>query len=770
MTRAGKRNGFERLLIAILCLAIVLPAASVAAAAKSSDDWSGHWAEKQLGSWLAQGLLQGYEDGSVKPEQAITRAEWIALVNRAFGLQEMAELTAPDVSTRDWAYNDIAIAVKAGYISGYEDQSIKPERPVSRQEAAVMVARLLRLDTSVSPSSETAEDMPAWSRGAWNAVAAGGFIPFYAGDPTGFAKPVTRAEAVAILDAAKREKIVAYEQPGTYGPESGRQVVEGNVLLAAGGITLRNTTITGNLTIGEQVGEGEVTLDNVEVAGTAYVHGGGVNSIYFKDAVIVRITINKKTGDVRIVAEGKTSVNQVQVQSGARIDNSKATSGGFSNIKLEDKLPSGSKVSLLGNFESVDISSKNVSVEVPNGSINQLTVASNAAGSQLSLGNNAVISSLVLKAPLTVSGEGKIEKASIEKGAEGSTFQTPPVSLEESQTATSPSNPNPAPSTNPDPSTSPEPEPSPNPEPNPDPDPTTDEPLPLGLVSATASNGTIIVTMTDHVPAGIAASDFVVVQRVQGGAETTLHPSAVNGAGKTAVITVPPVAQTAVEQTVSYRITYNGSTIDSNAFQVGAAPVVTALVYEPNVTVTSGTYQLSVIAQLSDMSTIDLTNETLPWTSSDDTVASVSSTGVVTPHSNGTATITVSYGGHTANIVVTVNQGPSIKVECLAMGPSAVTGYPVGCNPSGSYTVAKNDNYKFLYIMLENDVHSVDRLIVSGLGDVSAPQLSSAKIIVQKTDAWELKTYTITLTGVEVVTPSGPVEAAPITFTLTVTP
>jgi hypothetical protein len=109
---------------------------------------SGHWAEATMRSWLERGLLQGYPDGSLRPDASLTRGQLAALINRAFGLAvPPAEgLAAPftDVSPENWVYGDIATAVVAGYLRGYGDGTMRPQRVLTRQEAVVIIARLLQ--------------------------------------------------------------------------------------------------------------------------------------------------------------------------------------------------------------------------------------------------------------------------------------------------------------------------------------------------------------------------------------------------------------------------------------------------------------------------------------------------------------------------------------------------------------------------------------------------------------------------------------------------
>ncbi len=100
--------------------------------------------------WISKGLIKDYGDSSFKPGGAITRAEFMVLVNRSFRLNDKSEVTVKAVDSQRRAYDQVAIALHAGYISGYSDGTIRTGNKVTRQEAAEMIAKLLKLDTSAN--------------------------------------------------------------------------------------------------------------------------------------------------------------------------------------------------------------------------------------------------------------------------------------------------------------------------------------------------------------------------------------------------------------------------------------------------------------------------------------------------------------------------------------------------------------------------------------------------------------------------------------------
>lgn len=417
----------------VLSLCLVLASFGQAFAADTSKpatgaaDTAGHWAADVLEQWKSQGLISGYQDGSLKPDNQITRAEFTALVNHSFGFNEIASISFKDVKNGAWYYNEISKASAAAYIKGYSDQTFKPNKSITREELAVIVASLLKLNASASNTGFT--DLVAshaWSKDSIAAVAEAGLMQGSGGKfrPQ---QTATRAEAVVVLDRALKLRAsgqtVVYDKAGTYGPETGTVTVNGSVYLNAPDITLRNTVINGNLIIGENVGKGDITLKNVTVKGTTVINGGGKNSIHVDDSVLVTVIVNKKDGSIRIVTEGSTSVQQITLQSGALLQESGSGSG-FGNVSLSDLIPVGAQVELAGNFNTVDIFATSIRVSLTSGSVQNLQVAPTAGNTTIDLAAGTSVQTLVLNAIAHVTGQGTIGTAYV--NVSGSTIaQTP---------------------------------------------------------------------------------------------------------------------------------------------------------------------------------------------------------------------------------------------------------------------------------------------------------------------------------------------------------
>ena len=408
-----------------------LASAEEAAVTNTGLDIEGHWAESSLQKWVDSGLLKGYEDGSIKPDKEITRAEFTALVNRAFHFEEKSEISFTDVEAASWKNEQIAIAVKAGYVKGYEDATFRPDQVVSREEAAIMVSRILGLEAGSVEELDSFTDKGLISGSSAASIAALVHEGLMQGMPGGTFDPkggFTRAQSVTLLEAALTyaHPTTTYDQAGVYGPETGMEVLKGDVIVDTENVTLRNVTIEGNLTITAAVGDGDAFFHNIRVNGDTIIEGGGENSIHFEDSVLVRVSINKRDGSVRVVVAGASSIQHVLVQSPVKLEESGVTDSGFANVEISDALPKGSEVKLTGQFESVDVFASDIKVSVPSGSIDKLNVQEGAGGTEINLSKEASVLNLVLNAVAKLLGEGKVNKADVNEQAKGSSFETSP--------------------------------------------------------------------------------------------------------------------------------------------------------------------------------------------------------------------------------------------------------------------------------------------------------------------------------------------------------
>lgn len=110
---------------------------------KFTDVVEGAWHTPYIKYLSNVNIINGYEDGTFKPDAPITRAEFATIASRFFELETGAENTFADVLDTHWAKTYIDSAVVKGWLKGYEDGTFKPDQAIKRSEAVTIVNRML---------------------------------------------------------------------------------------------------------------------------------------------------------------------------------------------------------------------------------------------------------------------------------------------------------------------------------------------------------------------------------------------------------------------------------------------------------------------------------------------------------------------------------------------------------------------------------------------------------------------------------------------------
>lgn len=114
--------------------------------ANGISDINNHWAKNEIQSFIDKGYINGYpEDNTFKPENPITRAEFVKVVNKVFGYTQTKSINFTDVNSNEWYYEEVKKAAQAGYINGYpEDNTFRPNQPITREEAAKVISTIMK--------------------------------------------------------------------------------------------------------------------------------------------------------------------------------------------------------------------------------------------------------------------------------------------------------------------------------------------------------------------------------------------------------------------------------------------------------------------------------------------------------------------------------------------------------------------------------------------------------------------------------------------------
>ena len=357
-------------------------------------DIQGHWAQNTINKWVDKGDISGYPDGTFRPNNMITRAEFVVLVNNAMGYTKSGYAYFSDVPSHYWGKNAIQTGVAAGYISGDGNGIFRPNDPVTRQEAAAMISRILDLKQNESRAYRYTDSyaISNWAKGVVGAVSEAGIMAGYPDGSFGPNKVLTRAEAVLALD-----KTVNYK-PGDK-EEDKEETKKEDMLLTQ--TKLEDTTVTGDLTISDRLGTKTITLDNVTVKGKLIVDGG--SEVILKDCDIKEMVMDQK--DTTVKANGKTTVEKTTFQKIGKL-----TGGDYTDVIVDKEL---------SGYITIDAKVRNLTLDAEtdlklgsDARIKNMEITKNADKATIDFSKGKV-EDMTVKDKVTIKGSGDIDTMTV---------------------------------------------------------------------------------------------------------------------------------------------------------------------------------------------------------------------------------------------------------------------------------------------------------------------------------------------------------------------
>ena len=409
-----------------LTLAVFMSLVFTPGAFRNGESYA-HWADSYMNKLAGKSVMRGDEWGNFNPDRNVTRAEFAAMLNRAFGFQENKGASFSDVPQDAWYVDDISFASYQGYFQGSGDGYANPAASLTREEAVTMICRALKIEANPVDTLMFADSrsFSAWSKGYINAATEKGFLSGYGDNTFRPGNPITRGEVAKLLATAAGEIV---NQP----TQAYLGYVNGNVTLSKSGAGLRDTVITGDLYITEGVLEGYVFLENVTVLGSIIISGAGESNRAASSVVMTNCDVNNVIIDlnhnkkVSVIAQGDTVINNTVVKTLAYLEENNTRRSAFNDIQL--KGPSGTRLDLSGEFTEVRIMAPGNEVRLNKGLIDRFVSDEVALGAKLFLERTTSVGELFVDGPIAVTGTGKIEFASI--GANGANIAQVPDEIQ----------------------------------------------------------------------------------------------------------------------------------------------------------------------------------------------------------------------------------------------------------------------------------------------------------------------------------------------------
>lgn len=313
----------KKVLCIALCLMLIM--SNITTVFALENDYEGNWAKNEIEYMKNRGIISGYPDGSFKPANNMSKAEFYKVINKIMGFTNESEINFSDVVQDNWYYDEVAKGVAANYI--IPAVSLDAGKNINRGEVARIIGIVFSIEGDKQEANFTDNDtIPEELKATIGGLKKNGFINGYPDGSFRVDAEITRAEVVKMLHNIAGE-IVNEEGIITKNADK-------NLVVNTADVTLKDMEIGGNLYLAEGIGEGDVFLDNVKVKNIAIVNGGGANSVDIRNSQLKSLLLDKKQSLLNVLLSNTkidtvTNTNQIKLQ---------LTQGStIKNLELKDK-------------------------------------------------------------------------------------------------------------------------------------------------------------------------------------------------------------------------------------------------------------------------------------------------------------------------------------------------------------------------------------------------------------------------------------------------
>lgn len=209
------------------------------------SDIEGHWAKEAINNAEKMNIITGYSDNTFKPDLPMTRAELVTVINRLLVIESETDKYLPDVTRQDWFHSDIRKAMTVGIIQGDQNGFIHPNDFVTREQAVAIMSRAFCVNDNKSVITNSyldESDISSWAKSDILNFIKENYIDGYPDNTLRPKANITRAEILSVLNRIISKNVSNLDVD---------KKLTGNILIREKNIILKNVEIYGDLIIGE---------------------------------------------------------------------------------------------------------------------------------------------------------------------------------------------------------------------------------------------------------------------------------------------------------------------------------------------------------------------------------------------------------------------------------------------------------------------------------------------------------------------------------------
>ena len=340
------------LLAFILCLGV-----SGAVFAEETDI-SSHWSKDAFLRLEEMNIINGYDDGTYRPDATIKRSEFFKILNMAANVTRNEGSYFSDVAENAWYKTVVDKAYTAKYASGYGDMTFRPEANMTRAEAAAAICKAFGGDVEEEKTFADQSEIPAWAERYISILSSSGMLSGYEDGSFRAGRQITRAETVSIFNrfiGARCNTSVNHED----------ETFDEKVIVGVTDIIFTNCVFEDDIYIGPGVNGGEIRFINCEIKGNIYCAARGGAGIVLENSDANKLCANS-TDLQTVVLTGSTVVSNVVLRSPAKLMEMNTDKGA-------ELVTAYATAELSGDFEEVTVAGGS-GINLTSGSIKKLNV------------------------------------------------------------------------------------------------------------------------------------------------------------------------------------------------------------------------------------------------------------------------------------------------------------------------------------------------------------------------------------------------------------
>ncbi len=268
---------------AVLVAGVLMSNSSIYA---ESTRESKHWSYTHMEKLVSNNVFKGYEDGSLKPNNNMTRAEFISMINNMYGFKDKTTTNFKDLNDKAWYKNEVEIGKNKGYIDLISNDNFAGNQEITREEAVAILGYLLNNKDVNQTSFKDESSIKDIYKPFISGLSKSNFINGY---EDGSFKPqghIKRGEVASIVNKSIAK---IYNQPGVY-----KDTVSGNVIINSKGVILENAKIDGDILIGGDLSSDAVKIKNSKVTGDVKLFSSNKDVLTLEDTNISEISLVNK--------------------------------------------------------------------------------------------------------------------------------------------------------------------------------------------------------------------------------------------------------------------------------------------------------------------------------------------------------------------------------------------------------------------------------------------------------------------------------------------